>query len=134
MTLTIASTCLTLIVVDAARAAPAEACGILFGTASRICRAVPALNVAAEPLRAFEIEPAALFAAHRLARGCGEQVVGWYHSHPNGVGTPSRADACGASEDGRLWLIAAAGTVTAWVARPGGPVHGRFEPVALVAA
>ena len=73
-------------------------------------------------------------ARHREARGGGGRCVGWYHSHPNGVAEPSPTDAARAVEDGKLWLIAAAGAVTAWRAWPDGAVHGRFAAVALVAA
>lgn len=133
MSVVIASTALATIVAHAAAALPDESCGILVGRDAAIDAAIPAANVAAEPATAFEIDPAALVAAHRGARA-GAAVVGWYHSHPNGVGEPSATDAARAVEDGRLWLIAAAGAVTAWRAGAAGAVHGRFDPVALVAA
>lgn len=137
MNIAIASGALAAIVEHARVDAPDEACGILFGDVSgagRIDRAEPAANVAAHPARAFEIEPAALLAAHRAARGQGQQVVGWYHSHPNGVAEPSPTDAARAVEDGKLWLIAAGGAVAAWRVVRDGPVHGRFAALALVAA
>jgi len=134
MNIAIASGALAAILDHARTEAPNEACGILFGNAGAIDRAVPAANVAAHPARAFEIDPAALLAAHRAARGQGRQVVGWYHSHPNGAAEPSRTDAARAVEDGKFWLIAAAGAVTAWRVVPGGPVHDRFAALALVAA
>ncbi len=128
----IAGTALAVIVADAAAARPAEACGIVTGDPATILGALPAANVAADPATAFEIDPAALLRVHREARGAGQAVVGWYHSHPNGSAEPSPRDAARAVEDGRLWLIAAAGAVSAWRVVPGGAVHGRFDPVALV--
>ena len=116
---------------------PREACGLLLGTPGRITAAVPARNVAARPHRGFEIDPAVLLQAHRDARGNGPAVLGWYHSHPNGVARPSPIDAARAVEDGKLWLIVTADAVTAWTAvADGGPqaagaLHGRFVPVAL---
>ena len=133
MTIVIASTALATIAGHAAAAGPLEACGILVGTGGRIDAALPADNVAADPARAFEIDPAALIAAHRGERA-GTAIAGWYHSHPDGVAQPSATDAARAAPDGRLWLIAAGGTIAAWRAGPGGAVHGRFTPVALVAA
>ncbi|MBV8971383.1 MAG: M67 family metallopeptidase [Sphingomonadaceae bacterium] len=124
---------LAAILAHAAAAAPAEACGLVLGAESRIDAAVPAVNVAERPERGFEIDPATLLRVHREARGSGRSVVGWYHSHPNGARQPSATDAARAVEDGRLWLIAAAGQVTAWRAAAGGPVHGRFVAVDLVA-
>lgn len=134
MTIVIASTVLATIVDHAAAAWPDEACGVLVGTGDVIADAVPARNVAADPATAFEIDPPTLLAVHRAARTGTKAVVGWYHSHPNGVGVPSPTDAVRAAPDGRLWLIAAAGAVTAWRAGAGGALHDRFTPVPLVAA
>jgi desampylase len=86
------------------RCGPDEACGILLGL-PLIERAVPAANVAANPSRHFEVDPAALIAAHRAERGGGLPVAGYYHSHPIGEPVPSRADRIGASGDGRVWAI-----------------------------
>lgn len=134
MEFTIATTALTTIIEHAAATAPNEACGIVVGTATAIAAALPARNVAACPATGFEIDPQALIDAQRTARRDGSEVVGWYHSHPNGVATPSPADAMRAVGDDRLWLIAAAGHVFAWRAGADGAVHGRFTPVTLVAA
>ena len=109
---------------------PREACGLLLGAAGRVASTVPARNVAALPFRTFEIDPATLLRVHREARGAGAQVVGWYHSHPNGVAQPSPTDAARAVEDGKLWMIVTADGVTAWTAGAGG-LHGRFAAVAL---
>lgn len=147
MTIAIASSVVAAIADHARAAAPDEACGILFGDDCRITAAEPAANVAAHPARAFEIDPAALLRAHRDARGQGRSVVGWYHSHPNGVTEPSATDAARAVEDGKLWLIAGTSgsrsgdggepgdgmTVAAWRVVRDGPVQGRFAAVALVA-
>ncbi len=134
MNIAIASTALAAIVDHAHAEAPNEACGILFGSSTAIDRAERAANVAAHPARAFEIDPAALLAAYRTARGQGRQVVGWYHSHPNGEGRPSPTDAARAVEDGKVWLIVADDAVTAWRVVPDGAVHGRFAALDLVAA
>jgi proteasome lid subunit RPN8/RPN11 len=117
----------------AAAAAPHEACGILLGAAGAIAAAVPAANVAAHPERAFEIDPATLLRVYREARGSGQRVLGWYHSHPNGLGEPSRTDAARAVEDGMVWVIVANGGLSAWAVAAGGALHGRFARVALAA-
>ncbi len=111
---------------EAARAHPRECCGMLLGLGlgARVERAEPAANVHPEPLRQFEIDPAALIAAHRAARSGGLHVLGYYHSHPNGRAQPSPADQAQASGDGRIWAIVAAGAVTWWRDQPGG-----FEPL-----
>lgn len=118
-----------------AAASAAEVCGLLLGVAApgtvAITHLLPAANVAADPARFFEIDPAVLLAAHRAARAGAPQVVGHYHSHPGGDATPSPRDAAAAAPDGALWLIAAAGTVAAWRAVADGALHGRFDAVEL---
>ncbi len=110
---------------------PRECCGVLLGDGVGIVEAVPAKNVAARPEHSFEIDPAVLLAVHRSARGHGLYVAGWYHSHPGGVGQPSKTDAARAVEDGKLWVIIAQDEISAWRVVPDGPVHGRFATVAL---
>lgn len=117
---------------EAAAAHPRECCGLLFGALDRIDAAQPCANVAADPLRTFEIDPAALIAAERAARSDGPPILGYYHSHPNGRAEPSPCDATQAAADGRLWLIIADGRLTAWRAVEGGALHGRFDPLQIV--
>lgn len=115
---------------DLAAATPAvEICGLLVGRGARVLRLVPARNVAADPARSFEIDPATLLATHREARGDGHQVIGHWHSHPNGQPEPSARDAARATDNGQIWLILAAGGMTAWRARSSGAGPARFEPV-----
>jgi proteasome lid subunit RPN8/RPN11 len=111
MVLQVTSGVIATLIAEAASAAPAECCGILlgappFGTA-RIEQARPAANVAADPLRHFEIDPAALIAAHRAARSGGSPVIGYYHSHPSGHPVPSATDCEHAGGDGSVWAIVA---------------------------
>ena len=124
MVVTITKRAHAAILAAAAEAAPGEACGLLFGTATHMETATPTANVHPEPARHFEIDPAALIAAHKAAREGGPQVVGYFHSHPNGLARPSATDAATASGDGRIWAIAASGTVTLWRDTASG-----FEPL-----
>lgn len=87
---------------------PLEACGLLVGRGQRIERATVAANVAAEPWHRFEIDPGHLVAEQRRARSDGQQLLGAWHSHPNGVLAPSEADRAGLSWPG-FWLMVAAG-------------------------
>lgn len=116
----------------AAEAFPAECCGLLLGRAGRIEMVVQAVNVAAQPTRRFEIDPATLLRTQREARERGKLLLGWYHSHPNGMPEPSVHDAAQAQEEGRLWLIVAGRTVHGFVTVAGGVLHGRFAPVELL--
>jgi proteasome lid subunit RPN8/RPN11 len=108
-----------------------EVCGLLLGEGDDVTRLLPCRNVAADPAVRFEIDPAALIAAHRAARGGGERILGHYHSHPSGVARPSPRDAADAAPDGSIWLIVAGEAVTAWRAVADGAEHGRFDPLRL---
>lgn len=131
MSVTIASELVRQILAAAAEAPQVEVCGLLFGAGDAITAALPCRNVAADPARWFEIDPAALVAAHRAARQGGARIVGHYHSHPNGSPVPSPRDADSALPDGALWLIAAGGTLRAWRAVVDGLIEGRFAAVDL---
>lgn len=98
---------------------PLEACGLLFGDDSRIGAWQQTRNVAAHPETEFEIDPAALFAALRAERASGPRLLGYWHSHPNGLEKPSATDIAMASPDGKIWLIVAKEEVTAWIAASG---------------
>lgn len=111
---TLTPTAHTTILKAAEEAHPNEACGLLLGTGTQIETALPAANVHPEPQRHFEIDPAALIAAHKAARAGGPQVLGYFHSHPNGLARPSATDAASASSDGRIWAIAASGAISLW--------------------
>ena len=105
---------------EAAHAAPNEACGLLLGRREgreiRVDRLLPTINVAPDPARHFEIDPAALIGAHRAARDGGPQVVGCYHSHPTGIAAPSATDTALAAPDGQLWAIVGAGQIGWYIA------------------
>ena len=102
------------ILAEAASAAPEECCGILLGHDGVIGEALPAMNVAIDRRRHFEIDPQALVDAHRAARGDGPDVIGYYHSHPAGPAEPSAVDRAMASADGKVWAIVGEGGVTFW--------------------
>ena len=98
---------------DEARAAfPRESCGLIGGTCeggeAHAIVLYPARNIAKRADR-FEIAPEDHFAALKAARKNGCDVIGCYHSHPNGKAEPSATDQAGAEEENFLWLIAALG-------------------------
>jgi desampylase len=120
MTLAVTSGTIATLLEEAAKAAPCECCGLLLGRAGRVEMAQPAANMAPDPTRHFEIDPAALFAAHRAARDGGQELLGYYHSHPAGHPVPSATDCEHASGDLRAWAIVAGGEVTFWRDTPDG--------------
>lgn len=114
MQIEVTSGAMATLLAESARTAPNEACGLLLGREGRITEARPAANVHPDPRRHFEIDPAALIAAHRAARSGGPQVLGYWHSHPVGGTHPSATDQAHASQDGRIWAIVAQGRIGFW--------------------
>jgi len=95
---------------DEARAAfPRECCGLIEGVrdgdTARGFALHPARNIAVQADR-FEIAPEDHFAALKTVRENGHELIGCYHSHPNGKAEPSASDLQGAGEEDFLWLIA----------------------------
>ena len=109
---------------EAALAYPLEACGLLLGTADLIVQATVCTNIHPTPLTHFEIDPTSLIAAHKMARGGGPGIAGYWHSHPTGGAAPSATDQASSSGDGRIWAIVAGDAVSFW--RDG---IGGFEPL-----
>ena len=64
-----------------------EICGALIGTPERICDVVPLKNLSSTPATDYLI-PASEVLRLEL-RG---ELVGFYHSHPNGSAEPSQKD------------------------------------------
>ncbi|MBX7496807.1 M67 family metallopeptidase [Qipengyuania sp. 6B39] len=128
MTLEVSSAVIDSLLAAATRAHPLECCGILLGTDRTISASEPAANVHPQPATQFEIDPQVLIDAHRVARKGGPQVVGYYHSHPNGRSEPSATDAAMAARDGMVWAIVAAGRVSFWRFGDAG-----FDPLPYVA-
>jgi proteasome lid subunit RPN8/RPN11 len=124
MDLEVTSGTIATLLEEATRAFPRECCGLLLGKGTSVAMARPAANVHADPERHFEIDPKALIAAHRAQRAGGLDVLGYYHSHPNGRAEPSAEDRAQASADGRVWAIVAGGHVTWWRDLP-----DHFEPL-----
>jgi proteasome lid subunit RPN8/RPN11 len=76
---------------------PREGCGVLIGRRKadslRISAVIGAANIAeGDRRRRYQISWDALFEAYRTAERSGQDVVGFFHSHPDGTDHPSRAD------------------------------------------
>ena len=81
----------------ARREYPCECCGILIGRheddETRGERAVEAENIAENDRRkSYQIDWRTLLATTRSVLATREQIVGFYHSHPDGSSRPSRSD------------------------------------------
>ena len=86
---------------QASREYPLECCGILVGTTvssggmtfTSVSSVTVAENVETEDrARKFAIAPELLLQVHRRAGSEGLAVVGYYHSHPDGLAVPSETD------------------------------------------
>lgn len=81
----------------AARAFPEECCGILIGTSNTydvwVQRVIEATNTAPADRRvSYQIDWPTLFRTVRAVRNQPEEIVGFYHSHPDGSRRPSARD------------------------------------------
>jgi proteasome lid subunit RPN8/RPN11 len=99
--------------VDLAESAyPDEACALLVGRRLlgdhyRVSRVEPARNVAPDPRRRFEVDRGLRIGLERELRGKPQQVIGAWHSHPDGPAAPSAVDAARIYEPELVWLITA---------------------------
>jgi [CysO sulfur-carrier protein]-S-L-cysteine hydrolase len=92
--ITLQTSLLNQVFANAREAAPAECCGLIGGTGDGKAESIYSLrNVAADKIVSYEAAPEDLFAAQRLMRERGEQLLGIYHSHPLSVDPfPSETD------------------------------------------
>jgi desampylase len=81
-----------LLMQQALDAVPHEICGLLAGDNGIVERILPVANVAADPLKFFEMDHAGLVRAMFAIERAGLSLIGIYHSHPQGDPIPSPAD------------------------------------------
>ncbi len=123
---------------------PEECCGVLLGHAGsdREAKAVrvrsihPAANASADARNAYEIRPRELVAAHRRARAAGQEIVGYYHSHPAGAARPSGSDREAAWPETSYVILGFDGNalteLRCWRLSDGSPGGPRFEEQTIV--
>ena len=103
--ISIARTAVGALLAHAREAVPLECCGLLAADDDAIVAAYRARNVLGSESR-YLIDPADHFAALRAARSGRQQIVGAYHSHPNGPELPSARDIAESPCDDWLHAIA----------------------------
>jgi proteasome lid subunit RPN8/RPN11 len=97
---------------------PEECCGALLVAKDGAVTVRPLANAAPQPTRAFALSARDYLAVETEAEARGLEVLGFYHSHPDGSAVPSGRDAEFAS--GRWWTVilpvtkAGAGAPRAW--------------------
>lgn len=93
----------------AGRGGDEEICGVLSGEfgeeRSRVVAAHPTANVADSPRSHYRIDPEELLATIESIEDAGNEVVGFYHSHPTGPDTPSTTDTERATWTGYSYVI-----------------------------
>lgn len=115
---------------EARLAGDSECCGLLLGASAHCIDAhCPAVNVAADTARHFEIDPVTLIAAEKEMRAGGVKILGYYHSHPVGDAVPSPTDIAMAPNDGRIWAIIAQNAVRLWVKELNTEGDGQFTEI-----
>lgn len=89
--------------------APAEICGVLGGTRTgtgatvETVRSVP--NVADAPRTRYELDPERQLGVIEDLEARGEEIVGFYHSHPDGPPGPSATDRAQATWPDAYYVI-----------------------------
>ena len=113
-------------ILEHARASHDEVCGVLAGrrraeadesgdAADRVTAVRRVPNAASDPRMRYELDPAAALSAIEAVESEGEDVVGFYHSHPSGPPRPSETDRAAATWAGYVYAIAVPPeTVRAW--------------------
>jgi proteasome lid subunit RPN8/RPN11 len=72
---------------------PHECCGALLGTEGRVVATVPLPNTTEEgPRRRFLVRPGDYQQAEQAAGAAGQELLGFYHSHPDHPARPSQYD------------------------------------------
>ena len=108
---------------------PYEVCGVLLGAASppvRVHSVVPVVNREKDQPRVrYQIAPEDLIRIQRDARDRGQEIVGYFHSHPDHPARPSETDRRIAAEglsDGVIHVVVGVekgerAVPTAWIFR-----------------
>ncbi|MFD1512884.1 desampylase [Halomarina rubra] len=99
------------LVTHAREGSPEEVCGVLGGRErrdgdpARVTRVERVPNVAATPETRYQLDPAAQFEALQTVEDDGDDVVGFYHSHPRGPAGPSATDEAQATWPDAVYCI-----------------------------
>ncbi|OUR79519.1 hypothetical protein A9Q83_03710 [Alphaproteobacteria bacterium 46_93_T64] len=91
---------------------PEEACALLVGTRDvdkdhKVSRVVFADNIADNKNKFFEVDPSSRISLERELRNNKDEIIGVFHSHPDGKAMPSASDERMIVEKHFIWVIAA---------------------------
>ena len=89
---------------DVSTRATEEACGLIAGRGNRSEIVIPVTNILHDPYR-FRMDPKEELNAFFLAEQNGWDIIAIYHSHPQGIQTPSLTDHTELTFPGIIYLI-----------------------------
>ena len=111
-------------------ALPNEACGLLGGSAGRVQAVYPGANAERSPVR-YRMEPKEQLRAMDAIGLAGGDVVGIFHSHPQGPPVPSPTDLAQAYYPQAVYIILARQESGEWQIRGYNLSNGQSRKVAL---
>ena len=97
---------------------PNECCGLIAMEDGAIRFAYPLTNANPSPV-SFTVDPAEHFGAMRHAESQGWEILGVFHSHPEGDATPSPTDVAMAWDPDWIHVIVGGGELAVFVIRDG---------------
>ena len=86
-----------------------EVCGLLGGVGDTVRSCLPVPNVSPDAHCRYVMDPAGQIDALRNMRNAGDDLVAIYHSHPEGLATPSVTDIREANYPDAVYLIVSLG-------------------------
>ncbi|MCH7659369.1 MAG: M67 family metallopeptidase [Euryarchaeota archaeon] len=115
MTLSFSPTVYDALFSHAREGAPEEICGVLAGAGSTVDTTYRVPNVADSPRTRYELDPEEQLKVIERAESEGE-LVGFYHSHPEGPTEPSATDRMEATWPDAYYVIVSVpeNSVSAW--------------------
>ncbi|MCK5314161.1 MAG: M67 family metallopeptidase [Anaerolineales bacterium] len=114
---------------DVSLGAPEEACGLLAGQNNRILFITPVINELHSPIR-FRMDPVEQLKTFQMFEERGWEMLGIYHSHPNGPAIPSLTDIAEAYYPDAIHLIWSL-TADNWTCRGFRISNGKVSEVLL---
>jgi proteasome lid subunit RPN8/RPN11 len=79
---------------------PQECCGILFGKGTEVHSERGIKNTHKNPLCCYKMDAVQMLKMTQLERKNGNEIVAFYHSHPNSTAEPSKLDIGDAVKNG----------------------------------
>lgn len=133
--ITLARAVLDIAYSQADKSSPKEACGLLMGYGDHITELCLCKNVSKEdPHKNFEIDPQFLINMQKDTRDTKFNIMGVWHSHPNGQSAISDRDKERSLYKGWYWLVTATGNTASHALYQAGEDTHDLKPVEFLVA